>query len=333
MPQDDGSEDAARRFARRRLLMSLQGGLGAGVEAGGGFFGNLLRGASGSLGGTLQANQMQHEEERQSIRDAAEQRRYEEQRDRLNAMLGIQQGQLKISQDREARLSQPQEEPVEDLGLIPAGVEGPLAADQARAPFGLPRAGYKPYAQTLGREMAQSLFAKSDKSKPDGPKLGDINTFSDNFRLDKDVQNYTVVRDNYRRINSTSKLGTGQGDLATIFSFMRVLDPESVVRETEFKNAQEAVGRLQMMYNIPSQWVKGNRLTPEGRAGFRKAAKQLHDTQKRTYDTKKTLYKRQATAYGVDPTLFIPEYDDDDMGGAGADLIYNPSTGELEPAD
>ena len=71
-----GQEDMARRFARRRLLMSLQGGLGAGVEAGGGFFGNLLRGVSGSLGGTLQANQMQHEEERQSIRDAAEQRRF-----------------------------------------------------------------------------------------------------------------------------------------------------------------------------------------------------------------------------------------------------------------
>ena len=66
-----GQEDMARRFARRRLLMGLQGGLGAGVEAGGGFFGNLLRGASGSLGGTIKANQMQHEEERQSISDAA----------------------------------------------------------------------------------------------------------------------------------------------------------------------------------------------------------------------------------------------------------------------
>ena len=104
------AEDAARRFARRRLLMSLQGGLGAGVEAGGGFFGNLLRGASGSLGGTLQANQMQHEEERQSIRDAAEQRRYEEQNQRLMESLRVSQGHLKVSQDRELRESQPQPE-------------------------------------------------------------------------------------------------------------------------------------------------------------------------------------------------------------------------------
>lgn len=75
------SEDAAKRFARRRLLMGIQGGLGAGVEAGGGFLGNLLRGGTGALGGTLQANQMQHEEERQGLRDQAEaqerQRQYE----------------------------------------------------------------------------------------------------------------------------------------------------------------------------------------------------------------------------------------------------------------
>lgn len=69
------SEDAARRFARRRLLMGLQGGFGAGVEAGGGFFGNLTRGFAGSLGGTLRAGQMQHEEERQSIKDTADMQR------------------------------------------------------------------------------------------------------------------------------------------------------------------------------------------------------------------------------------------------------------------
>lgn len=94
------SEDAAKRFARRRLLMGIQGGLGAGVEAGGGFFGNLLRGGTGALGGTLQANQMQHEEERQSIRDASEQRRYEESQARLMESLGLQRRGVDIDQQR-----------------------------------------------------------------------------------------------------------------------------------------------------------------------------------------------------------------------------------------
>ena len=167
-----GQEDMARRFARRRLLMGLQGGLGAGVEAGGGFFGNLLRGASGSLGGTLQANQMQHEEERQSIRDAAEQRKYEEQRDRLTAMLGISrdtlgvsQGHLKLAQDKELRESQKTDD-VEDFGVLPQDALGPESPGQVRAPAGLPRGGFKTYAETLGRGKAESLFPKPVAEEP-----------------------------------------------------------------------------------------------------------------------------------------------------------------------
>lgn len=68
------SEDAAKRFARRRMLSGLAAGFGK-YNPGGGFVENLFRGFSGSLGGTLQANQMQHEEERQAIRDAADRQR------------------------------------------------------------------------------------------------------------------------------------------------------------------------------------------------------------------------------------------------------------------
>lgn len=153
--------------------------------------------------------------------------------------------------------------------------------------------------------------ARAAAGTPEKPKLGDLNVLADNFRQEKDVQNYTVVRDNFKRIEDSSKLESGQGDLAVIFSFMRVLDPESVVRETEFKNAAQAVGRLQQMANIPKQWIQGDRLTPEGRAGFRRAAKEIHDTQRRTYDTKAKIYERQAKAYGVDPSLIIPDYGDD----------------------
>jgi hypothetical protein len=58
------------------MMSGLAGGL-RGYNPEGGFLENLLGGVSGSLGGTLQANQMQHEEERQSIRDQAAQRELE----------------------------------------------------------------------------------------------------------------------------------------------------------------------------------------------------------------------------------------------------------------
>lgn len=138
--------------------MGLQGGLGAGVEAGGGFLGNLMRGAAGSLGGTLQAGQMQHEEERQSIRDAAEQRRDDEARQRWAATFGLQREEMDLQKQREARLSSaaPEDEP--DYGVLPPDIVGPEAPGQVRAPVGLPRGGYKTFAETLGREKAQAMF-------------------------------------------------------------------------------------------------------------------------------------------------------------------------------
>lgn len=158
----------------------------------------------------------------------------------------------------------------------------------------------------------EAKYRPQPKEVSDKPKLGDLNTIVDNFRADKDVQNFTVVRDNVRRIESNAKLGTGQGDLAVIFAYMRVLDPESVVRETEFKNAAEAMGRLQMMTNIPARWVSGNRLTPEGRKGFLQSARTLYEAQRKTYDRKAAMFQRQAKAYGVDPTMVVPDYSDED---------------------
>lgn len=43
-----------------------------------------------------------------------------------------------------------------------------------------------------------------------------------------------------RRLNKAGQIKSAAGDLALIFNFMKIQDPRSVVRESEFKNAQEA---------------------------------------------------------------------------------------------
>lgn len=148
-------------------------------------------------------------------------------------------------------------------------------------------------------------------AKPDRSPILDYNTLLDNFRADKDVQNYTVVRDNVRRIEGALQQGTGFGDLSAIFAFMRVLDPTSVVRETEFKNAEEASGWLQRTLNLPGKAVSGNRLTPQARAKLGSMARSLHLTQKQTYDRKAAQYKKISKKFGVDESLIIPEYGED----------------------
>lgn len=164
------------------------------------------------------------------------------------------------------------------------------------------------------RAKALADAKPKEVKEPEKPKLGDYDKMSDNFRSEPAVKDYGTVRDSYRRIVNSSKLGSGFGDLAMIFSFMKVLDPGSTVREGEFANAQQAMGQLQKAYNVPKQWWTGTRLTPAGRAGLLKAAESFHDAQKSTYDATVKRYKKTATKYGVDPSDVITEYDDAPTG-------------------
>lgn len=149
-----------------------------------------------------------------------------------------------------------------------------------------------------------------DTQKPDRTALLDTNTIADNFRQEKDVQNHTVVRDNARRIKGALDQGTGYGDLAAIFAFMRVLDPNSVVRETEFANAEAASGFLQRVLNIPGKVVQGNRLTPQARLKIKSMTDNLAKTQEQTYQKTVGRYKNLAKKFGVDPSLIITDYGD-----------------------
>ena len=66
-------------------------------------------------------------------------------------------------------------------------------------------------------------------------------------------KDYFTVRDSEAKINAVASDPSAASDLALIFSFMKVLDPGSVVREQEFANAQNAAGvpdQVRNLYNL-----------------------------------------------------------------------------------
>ncbi|WP_204128690.1 hypothetical protein, partial [Pseudomonas ogarae] len=72
----------------------------------------------------------------------------------------------------------------------------------------------------------------------------------------------------YGQIAQAAKTPSAQNDLALIFSYMRMLDPASVVREGEFATAQNAAGVPDQIRNAYNKAVNGERLNPEQRTGF-----------------------------------------------------------------
>ncbi len=82
---------------------------------------------------------------------------------------------------------------------------------------------------------------------------GESLTGKEIFDMEKDLRkeyqaeskDYKKVRDAYTRIQQSAKDPSPAGDLALIFNYMKVLDPGSVVRESEFRTAENAKSALE----------------------------------------------------------------------------------------
>lgn len=75
-------------------------------------------------------------------------------------------------------------------------------------------------------------------------------------------------RRNFETIKSSAADSTGAGDIALVTSFMKMLDPGSVVRETEFATARDTVGLLDKLANQAQQIETGKFLSPTQRQEF-----------------------------------------------------------------
>jgi hypothetical protein len=65
---------------------------------------------------------------------------------------------------------------------------------------------------------------------------------------------------------------SGPNDMATIYTFMKALDPTSVVRETEFKGAAKAAGAWETLNALGPKIVSGKFLSDEARQQFMDSA-------------------------------------------------------------
>lgn len=75
------------------------------------------------------------------------------------------------------------------------------------------------------------------------------------------------------KVDAALKKNNSAGDLAGIFAFMKTIDPGSVVRESEFKNAEQSMGMLQRIGIFPNKILAGERLSQKQRKEFIDMAK------------------------------------------------------------
>jgi hypothetical protein len=110
------------------------------------------------------------------------------------------------------------------------------------------------------------------------------------------VQDYNDMKNSYEKLVASNDW-TAAWDLSLIFSYMKMLDPGSVVREWEFANAQNAGWIPDKVRNAYNKAVNGTRLSKKQRENFIKVAENILDRYQRSYDQLLQQYKSYAVMW------------------------------------
>lgn len=118
------------------------------------------------------------------------------------------------------------------------------------------------------------------------------------FKSEPIYKGYQEMRSAYGQVTESLKKGTPAGDLAGATKFMKLLDPGSVVRESELYLAMSATGALDRFTNYANSVIKGTKLTPAQRTDFQSLADKLFADSANMYNSKYNEYEQLGNRYG-----------------------------------
>ena len=171
-------------------------------------------------------------------------------------------------------------------------------------------------------------------------------TGSPDVKLERDLRKeysgeaeyFKKIKNSYETIKSIGREDSPAGDIGLVFSIMKMFDPGSVVRESEFATAQNAAGVPDRVKNAYNQALEGVRLSPKQRLDFIGTADRIYGDQANRFQQKRKFYSDLATSYGMAPERIVYDFSADakrkegaaPKKQAGADFVYNPNTGGFE---
>jgi hypothetical protein len=125
-------------------------------------------------------------------------------------------------------------------------------------------------AQTL-QEKINSLAAASGFNKEIYSAESELRK---EWRRLKDP--FNDISAGHKKLIASLEAQTGVGDMSAVFAYMKMLDENSVVRESEFQSAQNTSGLYQSLLTKYNQLKAGNLLSPIQRKEFMDLANQFY---------------------------------------------------------
>lgn len=162
-------------------------------------------------------------------------------------------------------------------------------------------------AGTARLAAAQEHRARQEARQVTIQERGIENTLRDEFR--QLTAEFRSVRDAYGRIQASLSDPSAAGDLSLIFSYMKLLDPTSVVREGEQATAANAGSipeRIRGQYN---RALRGEKFTETIRRDFAQRANKLYAQYVSDYTKTREQYSDLATRSGVNPENVVLDFE------------------------
>ncbi len=149
-----------------------------------------------------------------------------------------------------------------------------------------------------------------------GPKFGEVASLRKEFNTES--RPYKTVNDALKIIESlgTKANPTPQDIQALTYAFVKVQDPTSVVRETEYANAERAIALADKVGSLGTRIVQGQRLSPTQRKDMVNTARALRAEAMARYGALANSYEELAGSFGMNPKTIVPNRLDRDVNPA-----------------
>ena len=148
--------------------------------------------------------------------------------------------------------------------------------------------------QSIQKAGAPTIINEGQKGLDNTLKLrGD-------FRSEPIYKANQEMQSAYAQIGAGLKEATPVGDMAAATKIMKLLDPGSVVRESELGMAMAANGLGDRLQNYAQNVISGNKLTPKQRIEFQQLADSLYQESVNQYNSKRSEYENIAKANKLD---------------------------------
>ena len=179
-----------------------------------------------------------------------------------------------------------------------------------------------------------------------------LDPFKNEQSLRKEYQDNPYVKagaemnNAFRTIEAAYARPSAANDLAMATKYMKILDPASVVRESEFALAVNATGLMDKVYNYANMVKTGQKLNPNQRKDFYDSAKAINDAFQSETGKVQNTYRGIAAQYGLSPdnTTLGPEFKQKEnkpnpksklikVDGKTVSGVWNPKIGKYTTPD